>query len=245
MGTEISLLDARNLLEGELIDREKDEDEYVSEHLARYVDTIRFMAPVPPSSKVLDIGLYSGALTLLIKRYFNVKVSAVDLRSSDSEKWAGGRFKRLGIDFHFCDILTEELPFKSQEFDFVTTFELIEHSRSLPDVIFRKVHTVLRRGGVFVMSTSNIASLHRRLRLLAGKSPVTWFRDYTFEELALMLRRAGFEFVSIAFKDFGGWTRAGGRQLSSKYLIAEPPYRLITRLYPRFRNTIMIKAVAK
>ena len=52
-------------------------------------------------------------------------------------------------------------------------------------------------GGVLVLTTPNVASLFRRLRLLLGIQPVYRYhvREYTMSEVLALLREAGFEVV--------------------------------------------------
>lgn len=238
--------EARRLIYGELQDRDIGEDRYLAEHLRRYVETINFMIPVTPGSKVLDIGIFDGALDLLMKEHFSVSVSGIDLRTPDNARWTE-RFSRLGIDFKFCDLLREKIPYPDGTFDLATMCEVVEHLPALPNEILNEVRRVMKEGGTFILTSSNIASLYRRLRLLFGKSPISFFRDYTPEELVYMLESAGFEVLSATFRDYRNNTNAIGPNSKSSLFdsIVKSIYSLVVRPYPRLGNSVMIKAIAR
>ncbi len=238
--------EARTLIYGQLQGRDVGEDRYLAEHLHRYVETINFMMPVASGSRVLDIGIFDGALDLLMKDRFSVRVSGIDLRTPDNVRWLD-RFARLGIQFTFCDLLKEKIPYGDGEFDLVTMCEVVEHLPALPNEIFNEARRVLKEGGTFILTSSSVASLYRRLRLLFGKSPISFFRDYTPEELIKMLERSGFAVISTTFRDYRNRTVTTDSDSTSPRTnpIVEALYGLVVRLYPRFRNSIMIKAIAR
>jgi hypothetical protein len=59
----------------------------------------------------------------------------------------------------------------------------------------------LKRGGVLILTTPNIASLFRRLRLLLGIQPIYHYhvREYTMREVISLLREAGFETIKAYY----------------------------------------------
>jgi hypothetical protein len=64
-------------------------------------------------------------------------------------------------------------------------------------LVLSKVSRALKPGGVLILTTLNIASLFRRLRLLLGKQPIYHYqvREYTMREVISLLRGAGFEII--------------------------------------------------
>jgi SAM-dependent methyltransferase len=58
-----------------------------------------------------------------------------------------------------------------------------------------RINRALKHGGVLILTTPNIASLFRRLRLLLGIQPTYQYhaREYTMREVVSLLREAGFE----------------------------------------------------
>jgi len=64
-------------------------------------------------------------------------------------------------------------------------------------LVLNKINRALKRGGVSILTTPNIASLFNRLRLLLGKQPIYHYhvREYTMREVVSLLREAGFEVI--------------------------------------------------
>jgi SAM-dependent methyltransferase len=67
-------------------------------------------------------------------------------------------------------------------------------------LVLSKINRALKPGGVLILTTPNIASLFRRLRLLLGIQPIYHYhvREYTMKEVVSLLREAGFE-ISKAY----------------------------------------------
>jgi glycosyltransferase involved in cell wall biosynthesis len=68
-------------------------------------------------------------------------------------------------------------------------------------LVLNKINRALKLGGALVLTTPNIASLFRRLRLLLGKQPIYRYhvREYTVKEVVSLLREAGFEVIKAYY----------------------------------------------
>ena len=66
--------------------------------------------------------------------------------------------------------------------------------------VLSEINKSLKPGGYLILTTPNIASLFRRLRLILGKQPIYQYhlREYTMPELT-MLERAGFKPVEFYY----------------------------------------------
>jgi len=69
-----------------------------------------------------------------------------------------------------CD-LNDGFPVESEEFDLITAGEVIEHMLD-EGAFLEECHRVLKKGGMLVVTTPNLAYSLNRLRILIGKTPL-------------------------------------------------------------------------
>jgi len=64
-------------------------------------------------------------------------------------------------------------------------------------LVLSKINKALKLGGILALTTPDVASLFRRLRLLLGIQPIYRYhvREYTMSEVLTLLREVGFEVV--------------------------------------------------
>jgi len=80
--------------------------------------------------------------------------------------------------------------------------EVLEHLHYYyVPLVLSKINKALKLGGILVLTTPNVASLFRRLRLLLGIQPIYRYhvREYTMSEVLTLLREAGFEVVKAYY----------------------------------------------
>ena len=169
------------------------------------------------SPKVVDAGSGDGLLLALLKMLGH-DVYAVDFVDHAQDP----TYLRHAIPFKVCNLEADPLPFPTESFDAISccqTFEHFTHSH-LPTVMeFRRV---LKTGGLLEIDVPNVASYRNRSRLLRGKNitydykqhylnaqPVAYKgreyypdrhnREFTANELELLLRLGGFEKVDVTF----------------------------------------------
>ena len=97
------------------------------------------------------------------------------------------------------------MPFENESFDCVVLCEVIEHLVEDPYGVILKLKACLKPGGLFILSTPNVASLIRVNNLLHGENiyhPYSGFgiydrhnREYTSKELVSLLEHAGFKII--------------------------------------------------
>ncbi|HEX3542420.1 MAG TPA: class I SAM-dependent methyltransferase [Acidimicrobiales bacterium] len=113
-----------------------------------------------PNIRLLDLGCWDGRTTL---SYLPAGACGFGVEVSTE---AASRASGLGLCTVSAD-LNRGLPFRSDEFDVVTSNQVIEHL-SDTDQVMAEAHRVLRPGGLVVISTENLASWHNIGALLFG-----------------------------------------------------------------------------
>ncbi len=148
--------------------------------------------------KLLDIGCDNGILSSRLKQ-LGYDVYGLDIRKKEV-----AMARKLGIKA-VVGSAEKKLPFGSGYFDAALAGDIIEHLYDT-DFFIQEVYRILKQGGVFVVTTPNVASFSNRIRLLLGKLPVGseirlgkdmagHIRNYTFPELESQLRQHGFSIV--------------------------------------------------
>ena len=170
-------------------------------------------------------------------RVVSCDMYGVDIERKESHNWVK-RLEKYNIEFRFCDITKQELPFENDAFDLVLFLEVLEHliTSHPPYSVFEEIKRVIKPGACLILSTPNLAALHKRILALIGKnanshgftSEVTYrkhLREYTAAELNHLLKICGFTVRRTMLKNYGR--------------LASLPLSLLT-LYPPFRDSIVV-----
>ena len=113
---------------------------------------------------VLDLGCGNGKYDLEIEKTIGVNILGVDVSRNALKK-----AKEKGIQTKYVDV-ERKLPFKSGTFDAVLCFEVIEHVFDT-DLLANEITRVLKKKGLLILTTPNLAVWHNRLLLLFGIQP--------------------------------------------------------------------------
>lgn len=152
------------------------------EHVGRYL----FAAKYTKGKNVLDLGcgVGNGAARLIEKGANSV---------------VGGDVSRNALSFFVKRYMQENLnpvclsasalPFRSNQFDVIVAFEVIEHVPEYEDLL-KECYRVLKKKGLFLLSTPN-----KRIDLIWRSKPYGAFHIHEFfpEEIAKLIRQQGFE----------------------------------------------------
>ena len=171
------------------------------------------------SRRVLDVGAGHGML-LAFLHALGHECHAVDY--ADQAAAYPEVFAARAIPFRQCNVEIEPLPYEDASFDATVCCQVLEHftHSHLPAV--REMHRVLRPAGILEIDVPNVASFRNRSRMLRGKNitydyaehylravpvlykghsffPVRHNREFTREELRLLLAEAGFTAIEVSF----------------------------------------------
>jgi len=133
--------------------RYKDLPEFTSEGLhARAFELFR--RHVPAGARVLDLGSGSGAWA---QRLHDASYAVAACDAEPPEGQFPFSYLRVDLDGDFGE------KFARSEFDAVSVIEVIEHLEN-PRHLFRQIGSLLRKGGVILLTTPNASGLYSRLR---------------------------------------------------------------------------------
>ncbi|MDO8340715.1 MAG: class I SAM-dependent methyltransferase, partial [Candidatus Woesebacteria bacterium] len=94
--------------------------------------------------KLLDVGCGVGDFV----EAFSYYLPKLNLTAVDISKKAIKSAKKRKIKARFIVSEAEKLPFKSNFFDIVTCFDVVEHVKS-PSIMLKEINRVLKPGGIF------------------------------------------------------------------------------------------------
>jgi 2-polyprenyl-3-methyl-5-hydroxy-6-metoxy-1,4-benzoquinol methylase len=146
-------------------------------------------------STVLDLGAQPFIISCALKR-MGYNVIAFDVDPELYMRIA----KACNVDVVRCDLERDELGVDNADCAVFT--EVLEHIHYYyTPLVLGRINKALKHGGVLILTTPNIASLFRRLRLLLGIQPTYQYhaREYTMREVVSLLREAGFEVIKAYY----------------------------------------------
>lgn len=172
-----------------------------------YLRYINKLANSIKDSEILDVGCGLGNYTKLFS-VNNNKVTGIDIIDF--------REKRLQKYFKFIKYNGKKMPFKKESFDFIVSFDVIEHVRE--DLSFvKEIKRVLKTGGHIFIATPNRNRLAnclysfigkpRKFPMLVQESGIggksVHEREYTGNELLDLFKKVDFKELSLDYFWFG------------------------------------------
>lgn len=128
-------------------------------------------------STLLDVGCGDGFLALKLGEL----VGAREIYGVDIAKGAVNLANKSGIIARQLDVDLQDLPYKSNIFDFVYCGSLIELIAD-PDHLLIEIHRVMKDDGVCLMTVPNICAWGSRIAVMLGYLPY-YFRVSTVFDL--------------------------------------------------------------
>lgn len=170
---------------------------YFNLHFRRFVETLELLIQNQNlDSVILDVGSSPGYLLMATKQ-LGYKVIGIDLDPNYIDKNI-----RDDLVVKKCDLEKDKLPFNDETFDCILFTEVAEHLLyyNLKPVLI-EIRRVLKRDGLIILTTPNIAALENRIFLLFGKEVINYMhnREYTRKEISTILVQSGFSIKQINY----------------------------------------------
>jgi SAM-dependent methyltransferase len=208
-------------------------------------------------STILDLGSQPFIISCALRK-MGYDVVAFDIDPEPYMRIA----KACNVDVVRCDLERDELGVDNADCAVFT--EVLEHLHYYyAPLVLSRISRALKPGGALILTTPNIASLFRRLRLLLGIQPIYHYhvREYTMREVVSLLREAGFEVIKAYYSivndliyidaDPEEYLRISGFKDLVRIALKKPTklniLRLLTypivKLRPSLRQSIVIVAI--
>ena len=171
------------------------------------------------SRRVLDVGSGGGFLLSLLSELGH-ECYAIDV--NDVPEYAPEIYVAKKIDFRRCNVEVDPIPYPDDYFDAVFCCQTLEHFTHTHLNAVKEMRRVLKPGGIVEIDVPNAVCFRNRSRMIRGKH-ITWeykkhylhaepvpykgmsfypdrhSREFTIEDLSLLLREAEFEIDKVYF----------------------------------------------
>lgn len=183
---------------------------YISDHLERFR---RILSNVPISNgtgKILEVGAIANTLPVYLNILQYGFVAMQNMWENDllNEQYIKSSIDSPKIQIDYFDIEVAPFPYEDNQFDVVICSEVLEHLSRDPMHMMVEISRVLKKGGLFILTTPNISSFFSLYRFLNGKHPYMWSsydghttdrhnREYTIDEIERLFYDAGFNILKL------------------------------------------------
>ncbi|MCI4407802.1 MAG: class I SAM-dependent methyltransferase [Thermofilum sp.] len=117
-------------------------------------------------TRIIELGCGDGST---VREVANA-LGAVEVYGVDVNEEVLKKAEDRGVKVIKTDLNNDILPFENEFFDIILMEEVIEHLIN-PDNAFKEAYRILKKGGLFIVSTPNLAWWVNRLILLLGYQP--------------------------------------------------------------------------
>jgi SAM-dependent methyltransferase len=208
-------------------------------------------------STILDIGIAYGFYDIVLVREYGMDVAGVELEQNIPTYC--GLCLETGIEIIPGCIGDAALPLPDESYNVVILAEVLEHLRISPLRALNEIHRILEPDGCLVLTTPNIASLHKIVSLVRGRNILEEFvdddsrlnhvtdswahiREYTMAELEQLLLKGGF---TIQEKRYIPVDRRRSDQKSIPVKIYHSITVISTRVLSRYGDILFVVARKK
>ncbi|MGK5092926.1 class I SAM-dependent methyltransferase [Deltaproteobacteria bacterium TL4] len=190
------------------------ENYYIARETHAYKRTLTDVLACFPQKgniKILEIGSFLGIVSITLAQ-LGFSVTASDDPIFINNPNLQQRYHAHHIEILPHDLKQTKFPAADESYDLVIMCETLEHLNFNPLPLLSEINRILKPNGKLYLSLPNLASLKKRVSLLFGKSindPLEFYfqqldknenmvnsshwREYTTDEVNLMLERLGFQ----------------------------------------------------
>jgi ubiquinone/menaquinone biosynthesis C-methylase UbiE len=156
-------------------------------HLDRYLWA---PAHLSDSALILDLGCGTGYGAPIIRRRARGLIILADI-SADALQYGKRFYPVENCERVVCDAL--HLPFRDEVFDGCLMLEVVEHL-SNPGKALEEANRILKRSGIFIITTPNADNLSAKIYRYFGK-PIKvskWhIKEFGYDEFKCILKKSG------------------------------------------------------
>lgn len=118
--------------------------------------------------------------------------------------------KSKGVAVHSLNLESEKIPVPDESIDLIVVNQVLEHTKEIFWILHESTR-ILRTGGHIIVGVPNLASLHNRLLLLAGRQPTciqsasAHVRGFTRDDFSVFLNSCfpgGYSFQGLKGGNF-------------------------------------------
>lgn len=175
----------------------EDRNMYYADYRRRTELLVEIISRIDLAAKVLDAGCMPGFTSLALKLLgYNVVCLDLDPKSYQDI------LKAYGCEVVKVDLENDTIPLSQESVDAIIFTEVLEHLNPYyVSWTLSELNRILKPSGLLFLSTPNIASIGKRVKLLLGKNPLgqTHVKEYTRDEVLNLLADHGFKFVNARY----------------------------------------------
>ena len=204
---------------------------------------------VPKNATIVDVGSSPGFNSLALK-LLGYDVYSIDINPEPYESL----LEQFGIKVIKADLEINPIPLNDGSCDCAVFTEVLEHLHPFRITFtLSEINRILKKGGYLYLTTPNICSIGKRVKLLLGRNPLgkMHVREYTIKEIREILTAHGFMSIREEFSlqynitphDAKGKDYKGNLlEITFKYPTKENVFHLLTLplvvIIPSLRATI-------
>lgn len=195
---------------------------YARLHMPRFLETFAWVPRGDSQARLLEMGCYLQMTPILAKYYGYGEVRGSYVgpagKTDSREIVHATTGERYQFEIDLFDAEKDTFPYPDGEFRTVLCCELIEHLANDPAHMLVEINRILEPNGFLLLTTPNTASWKSLMAILRGGHPglfATFLREpgdgggrhareYTPNEIRLLLGRSGFQVIRLETQDFYG-----------------------------------------